>query len=213
MAYGAGGHNYTLDDLVASLKYLPMTRELRQEWQYCNPMYMVLSRVVEVVSGLSMGTFLKDNIWHKLAMNRTWFSLGDVRKAGEGGSLAKGYEWIEENGDDGVKAKGEGRWKEVEYMDAPVISGAGNTISSVLDYAKWLRAFIEQDGPMSKWGFSELRRPRALVTLPGEGWPWDGHSAYSMGWIISVYKGWEVLYHGGGTDGFGTHVLYVPRKR
>ncbi|KAH6645414.1 hypothetical protein BKA67DRAFT_584971 [Truncatella angustata] len=45
--------------------------------------------------------------------------------------------------------------------DQSADEGAGAIISSVLDYAKYLRIMMTEAGPLSKDGHSELRTPRS----------------------------------------------------
>jgi CubicO group peptidase (beta-lactamase class C family) len=52
-----GGPNFTLQDMVHNLRYLPLTAEIRQKWQYCNMMFSVLSLIIEKLSGKWLGTF------------------------------------------------------------------------------------------------------------------------------------------------------------
>jgi CubicO group peptidase (beta-lactamase class C family) len=56
---------------VRSLRYLPLTAGLRERFQYCNMMFGVASHVIETLSGMWLGEFLKREIWGKLGMHGT----------------------------------------------------------------------------------------------------------------------------------------------
>jgi len=43
------------------------------------------------------------------------------------------------------------------------ISGAGSIISNVLDYAKWLKVMMNEEGPISKEGHKELKKSRIVA--------------------------------------------------
>ncbi|MBM3747589.1 MAG: serine hydrolase, partial [Acidobacteria bacterium] len=43
-------------------------------------------------------------------------------------------------------------------------------------------------------------------------WPELGHSAYGMGWVISTYRGFKMVQHGGAIDGFNALVAFLPQK-
>jgi CubicO group peptidase (beta-lactamase class C family) len=65
------GEKRGLRDLVRSLRHLPLTAPLRTKFQYCNMMYVTVSYVIETLTGVWLGDFLKDNIWEPLGMNST----------------------------------------------------------------------------------------------------------------------------------------------
>lgn len=57
--------------MVRSLRYLPLTKGLRERYQYCNVMFVVVSYVVERVSGMWLGDFLRERVWEPLGMKST----------------------------------------------------------------------------------------------------------------------------------------------
>lgn len=138
MSYG--GPEYTADDMIDAMQHLPLTRELRQEWQYCNMMFLVVSRIIEKLSGTTLAKFFKTNIWEPLGMKHTFMGL---EAANATSNLATGYFW-----DNSTKA-----FLPYEYADPVFVSGAGGIITSVSDYAIYLRAMLQQDpailGPSS----------------------------------------------------------------
>ena len=75
------GRNLTLQDLVRTLRYLPITAEIRTRWQYCNMMYMTISHFIETWSGMWLGDFLRTRIYEPLNMTNTFFSLSDAQEA------------------------------------------------------------------------------------------------------------------------------------
>ena len=62
---------YTPKDAVRSIRYLPFTAGLRETFQYCNIMFVVASHVVETLTGMWLGDFLKTEIWGVLGMSAT----------------------------------------------------------------------------------------------------------------------------------------------
>jgi len=73
LSYGGhiDGRKFTPKDLVRSLRHLPLTAEPRTHFQYCNLMYVVVSHVIETLSGKWLGDFLKERIWAPLNMHST----------------------------------------------------------------------------------------------------------------------------------------------
>ena len=65
------GEKRGVRDLVRSLRDLPLSAPLRTKFQYCNMMYVTVSHVIESLTGVWLGDFLKDNIWEPLGMQST----------------------------------------------------------------------------------------------------------------------------------------------
>ncbi|KAL8755096.1 MAG: hypothetical protein Q9199_003885 [Rusavskia elegans] len=198
-----GGSKFGLRDVVRNLRHLPMTAELRLRFQYCNMMYMTLSHVVEVLTGSWLGDVLWDRIWKPLSMTRTYFSFSQAQLAVRNGAaqLSAGHVWNNQTQ----------KYVPVEWMDIPLVSGAGNVISNVLDYAKWLQFLINQAPPLSKAGHLTLRHPRTILDdnpFPG----FTGISAYALGWSVENYRGEPLISHDGGLPGFAAKIGYLPNR-
>lgn len=199
-----GGPNYTVADVVENLRNLPMTREIRQEFQYCNMMFIVLSHVIETITQTWLGTFLLERIWKPLGMDSTFLSLADAEKGANGKLVvARGYFWNNDSKEYGPE----------DYLTTPILSGAGGIISSVADYAKYLRAMMRMDPQiLSQDAYRELRTPRIFDQAnPEDGNPLK-FSAYGLGWQMGIYRGLQVFHHGGSVTGFGTLMAYIPEK-
>ena len=190
-------------DVVRSLRFLPMSAELRTTYQYCNLMFIVASHVIETITGSFLGDVLRTRIWEPLGMRETYFSLSDAKKAvtENGKTLARGYYWEEH-----VQ-----RYLPEPYWDWPAISGAGNIISSVNDYAHYLRAMMDEAPPISSAGHAALRTPRTIVSR--ELYPKTGTATYSLGWGQRQWQGESLMVHDGGLTGFGTRMLYMPWRK
>jgi hypothetical protein len=105
-------------------------------------------------------------------------------------------------------------------------SGAGNTISNVIDYSKWLRELLTHTSPstlssksssnfspkglkhprIQNIDFKELLKARTLVPEDGLPTPFKGPQAYALGWFTGNYRGYEWFEHSGGLDAFATEV-------
>jgi len=168
MAYG--GPNYTATDLIDAMQYLPLTKEIRQEWQYCNMMYLVLSQIVETLSGTALSKFFQTNIWDPLGMSNTFMDMDAAKKTS---NLAKGYYY------DNSTAK----YLAHDYVDPEFVSGAGGIISSVSDYAIYLRAMLQKDlAILDPVSFAELRKARMLIgPMFGPDPIFTGPNSYGLG--------------------------------
>ena len=148
-------------------------------------MFMVLSYVIEVISGISLGDFMHSRIWGPLSMNHTYFSPRDALHYENKSLLAHGYFWDDKTCDYSTEL----------WMDDPIVSGAGNVISSVVDYSKYLRAMLQRAPPMSAQWYHEMRVPRSVVAV--EAPLVVGPAMYTLGWEYLNYRGEEIYEHGG----------------
>jgi CubicO group peptidase (beta-lactamase class C family) len=195
----ADGKQVTPRDIVRNLRNLPMTEEPRVTFYYCNLMYVVLSHVVETVTGSWLGKVLGELIWQPLGMRSTYFDLEDAKKAE--GHLADGYYWDKEGEE----------YKQVDFMGVGEVSGAGGAFSTVLDYAKWVRCLVNETEPLSKKVHDDIKKPRSMgSTAPGGGLE---ISLYSLGWQRTLYKGHVVYTHGGGMHAYGSQVYWLPEAK
>ncbi|KAE8450774.1 hypothetical protein EG329_005687 [Mollisiaceae sp. DMI_Dod_QoI] len=197
-AYGAtsSGQKATLKYIVRSMRHLPLTAEPRTKYQYCNMMYMVAAHIIETVTSCKIGDLMREQIWKPLNMNSTFSSLGDAKKAK--GDLARGYYYSD------------GKYHEVDWMELDQAAGAGNVISSVLDYAKWARAIMDKKTPLSAASLEELFHPRTIMPFEE---PYLVSRMYSLGWQTGIYHGHRFYEHAGGMNAFGTELILFPDKK
>lgn len=198
--------NTTIRDVVRNLRHLPMTAEPRTKWQYCNMMYITITRLIETYTGDRLANILRERIWEPLAMSSTFFSLSDAKAATHtrNASLARGYMWLNRTQE----------YRSISHMDQDAMSGAGAIISNVLDYAKWLRCLMTMAAPLSQTAHYSLRFPRinlppSDVLHPG----FRGVDGYALGWIISNYRGEVMIWHNGVLGGFATMMAYLPQRK
>ncbi|EFY88185.1 penicillin-binding protein, putative [Metarhizium acridum CQMa 102] len=175
-------------DLVRNLCNLPLTAPPRVIFHYCNLMYITLSHVVETVTGRRLKDVLREAVWAPLGMKSTYLDLQEARDAGK--KLAQGYLWNQED-------------KQYMAVFDPIqeSSGAGGIVSSVLDYAKWLKCPLRQTRPFSSLAHGEIRTPRVIY----EAAPAAGYDVtlYGLGWSRTVFHGQAMYSHNGATGAFG----------
>ena len=66
-------------ELVRGLRFMPLSKDLRQEFQYCNLGYLVAGHVVDVLSGASWEDFLRSRLLTPLRMDRSNLSVDELR--------------------------------------------------------------------------------------------------------------------------------------
>src|SRR5579862_4154590 len=65
-------------DIVSRLRFLPLSRDLRQEFQYCNLGYLLAGHVVDVLSGTTWEDFLRGRLLGPLGMGRSNLSVDEM---------------------------------------------------------------------------------------------------------------------------------------
>lgn len=190
----------TSETVVRNLRHLPMTAEPRTRLQYCNLMYITVGYIVERLTGMPLGDFLHSRIWAPLNMTGTYFSLSDARESTH--DLAQGYDW-------------DNRTAEYHTIPHPLsgfAAGAGDIISNVVDYGKWLRSMIHRSPPLSEAGHAAVILPRSIAGPAPEPLG-PGDMTYAFGWMKVMYRGELVIAHDGGIWGFGALALFMPERK
>lgn len=181
---------------VRKLRNLPSTAEPRVVFQYSNMMYVTLSHVIETVTGSWLGDVLRKAIWQPLGMESTFLSYKQARQSGR--QIATGYFWDEEARE----------YVGVETDPVQFSSGAGAIISTAVDYSKWVKCLLQETAPFSAATHEDIRAPR-MLEYPVAARSW-GMRYYGLGWEITTFHGQAVYKHDGGTQNFGTNVMWMP---
>jgi CubicO group peptidase (beta-lactamase class C family) len=168
---------------TGKLDFEPGTR-----WSYSNTGYIILGRVVEKVSGESLGKFFERRLLKPAGMAHSAFEP----KEGEGG-LARGYTAFALGDPEPAPREANG-W----------LGGAGGLCSTATDLAKWDLALIE--GRVLKPSSCHvMTAPRKLAN--------GKVKEYGCGLGIAQRNGEVVLWHGGEVSGYLAHSTMVPRTR
>jgi len=191
----------TPKSVTRKLRNLPLSAPLRAKYQYCNVMYVVATHLVETLTRVSIGNFLRQKIWEPLQMKDTYFGIDDVTDHQALDQLARGYRWDENTIS----------YVQVPWPIQPEGAGAGEMKSTVLDISKFLRCMIHKTNPLSPEAHSELIKPRIITALDEEVKPFHSHPLYALGWEVETYHGETVIGHNGCTNGFASKMLYLPR--
>ncbi len=187
----------TLQEMVRNLRHLPMGSEPRTKWCYSNLMFVVLSHVIETLTGQCLGSALRIWLWKPLGMDNTYLSLNQALASGA--HVARGYFWDEDKR----------QYTPFSRMPTEEISGSGAVITSAADMAKWLRFWIREQAPLTPEAHRNLRHPRISVA-EGDPVPFDTPIMYAQAWQTSSYHGRRFWRHHGGMDAFGALVTFFP---
>jgi CubicO group peptidase (beta-lactamase class C family) len=185
-------------DIVNRLRFLPLSRDLRQEFQYCNLGYLVAGHVVDSLSGITWEDFVRGRLLGPLGMDRSNLSVGEML-ADADHAAAYGHR--------------EGAIVPVPQRPLAAMAPAVGVNSSAGDMARWLLAQLadgQLDGAtvMSAGVASRQHAPHMLAKLPDL--PGLTEYAYGLGWSIGRYRDRRLAMHSGGIDGFQTQCMLLP---
>ncbi|PVH88479.1 beta-lactamase/transpeptidase-like protein [Cadophora sp. DSE1049] len=191
----------TPKSVTRKLRHLPLNRPIRTTYQYSNVMFAVAAHLVETLTGQHLADFLREKIWDPLGMTSTYYAGTDLNERRGTQDVAVGYGYDKEKKE----------YFEIPWPVQPEGRGAGEMISSALDYAEFLKCMINKTGPISEKGHEELVKPR-IVTDEGLK-PFMSHICYALGWETFSYHGELIVGHDGATDGFTSKMIFIPRLK
>lgn len=181
--------------LVDSLKFTPGSA-----YDYLNPSFILLARVVEQNSGKEFTHYMQDNIFAPAGMTSTYYF--DPAVAPD--HTAHGYEPDETEG-----------WKEFDYGEETFFATRpdGGIYSTARDMLRWERALA--DGKIvDPASLKEAYSPQIKVS----GSPWCDYqnrpdTYYGLGWFIDMSNPVaKKVYHTGDNGGFQAYVAKYPSE-
>ena len=194
---------HSRDSLIKRIQYQEPTAGIREKWQYNNFMFLLQGVMIEKLTNTSWENNVKENIFDKLDMKRSNFSVNVMSKDDD---AAVGYE-----------VKKDSIIKKMDYYNIDGMGPAGSINSSVNEMAKWVTTWIYG----GKYNDKEILPP-AYVTeaqtsqmviagaLPQKDHPDIHLSNYGFGWFLASYRGHYRVEHGGNIDGFSASTCFFP---
>lgn len=171
-----------------------------EAFEYSNYGYALLGQAITIASGMSFMDFITHQFLEPLRMTNTTWAAPD--------GMAGGYVWRD------------GEWL-VEPVDGPgAFAAMGGLFSCVADIAKWVSFLMGSANPevlsvASRRDLQVMRTPRPAVRPSGSGHnfaPFPAAYGYGLNAAVSPVLG-PVVWHSGGYPGFGSSMLWLPRRR
>lgn len=154
-------------------------------------MYSAASYMVQVQRGLSFEQAMQKYMYKPVGMDSTCQLLSTLKERGHQDRLAVGYSLL--NGD----------MIPVYPTECPEAQGCGQTLSTVDDIGKWIKALVHAEAPFSKELVAQLIAPRIRQEE-------DSGPFAALGWDILDYCGVTVVMHLGTEAGFQASHFFVP---
>lgn len=186
-------------ELFERLVAFSPNRELRQQFQYNNMMFVTAGHLVATLRGVSWEDTVREQILDPLGMRRSNFTVVDSQADPD---HALPY------------AEREDALERIPFRDISNVGPAGSINSCPEEMARWLLAHLgggEVDGKrlIEASTVREMHTPQMVLgSLPTE--PELAPACYGLGWFIDGYRGHLRIQHGGGIDGFTALVTLFP---
>ncbi len=191
------------DSLLARVKLMRPTADLRMKWQYNNYMYLAQGMIAERMTGKTWEENIRAHFFEPLGMVRSNF---DVKLLAADADAAIGYTVTAK---DSIKA--------LPYYDIRGMGPAGSINSSVLEMANWLKLWVNggQSGqqrllPAAYVSDAMSSHMVSAPGLPGKKHPDIHLDNYGLGWFVGSYRGHYQVEHGGNIDGFSASAAFFP---
>jgi len=198
--------DFTQKDLFNRLRYLEPSQTPRTVFLYNNMMYAGAGYSIELLSGQSWETVVRERILRPLGMNSTTFTIDEMVNTPE-----PGVPYTERR--DSTEL-----YRIPYYSDAIGVAPAGAINSSIVDMSKWLIALmndglLEGQRVLPRAAIRESLAPSIALPNTGletRGWGELLNAAYGMGRWTASYRGHLIAYHGGDLPGFHSQVSTMP---
>ncbi|MGM0407778.1 MAG: serine hydrolase [Bacteroidota bacterium] len=190
---------YSNDEIIKRMHYLPMNRQFRSEFGYQNNMFTLAGEIVYKVTGQSWENFIKQNFLIPLEMNHSRTSSDDF---------------------DGTESIALPHFNDSTMNPYYFVGGkpAASIWSNPRDLANWVNMFLnkgERKGNqiLSPEIIKTLTSPATILPVSEERESFGIHfRAYASGWFTYDYSGHKIIDHGGSMPGFISKVAFIPEK-
>lgn len=173
----------TFGQIMARIQGKPLDFPPGSRWSYSNTGYVLLGRVIEVVSHESYEHYVKAHLLAAAGMNQTTTVAEEAHVPG----MAKGYRHAD------------GKLEPAPIIHDTVGGAAGNLVSTVADLEHWNVALRN----------GKIVRPAdyALMATPAA-----GSTDYGLGLFVDTLDEQPRIGHTGGSFGFTTSNQYFPKQ-
>jgi len=197
-------HNTALtsDKLLGQMAHLESSAPLRAKWQYNNNMYILSGLAIEKVAGKGFEEYLEQRIFAPLDMRRSTFSPTRAR--------------ADDNHMGGVEVLN-GKTANVQmFRNTRLLNPAGGVYSTVNDLTHWMLVHLS-DG---KFRDKQIIQPATLADMHRTNMvtgatvrePEVVPTGYGLAWFTDIYRGQQMVSHGGNLPGTSTLVTLIPER-
>ena len=156
-----------------------------EKYLYCNSGYYLLGLIIEQVSGQSYEDYLVEHVYEPAGLKHTYYDRTGriIRHRAQGYDLSGG------------------ELANTRYLSMALPYAAGSLASTVVDLLAWQQAL--NDG--------KVVSRESLEQMTTAGTLNDGNEIdYGFGLALGQRSGQPMISHGGGINGFRSHLAYYP---
>ncbi len=179
----------TTIELVESFQNDPPDFDPGARWEYNNSGYFLLGAIIEQVSGTTYDDYLSKTFFKPLKMKNTGIHSATSIIRNE----AYGYSFLG------------GRSEKALNWDMSRAGGAGAMYSTVADLDIWLQELFS-GRVISAESLAAALTPTIIETDSLD-------TKYGFGWFVDTHRGLRRVSHGGGLQGYSSHVAYYPDQK
>ena len=177
----------TFNQLVSTAAAKPLAFLPGTQYVYSNTNYLILGRVVEITTGQTWESFIKQNLFAPAGMTET----ATIAEESQLVDMAHGYVYVK------------GQVTESKPLSESWVSSAGGIVSTTEDLKKWGEALVS--GQIVASADYELLATSAKLS--------DGtKSGYGFGLRIDRFEGQPRVWHGGNTSGYDGNDQFFPAQ-
>ena len=184
----------TLEQLVARFQDLPLDFEPGKHFKYSNSGYVLLTQLLETLSGQPYADYVQTHLFEPLGMDNTGYELPRAVIP----QLAQGYIFI-----------GPDTYLQAEPIDMSLPQGAGglySTLADLMAWNAWLYGSHADEKILNAAAVKQLLNPVIFMDLDRDG----PDARYGYGLVHDSYLNRVLVHHNGGIPGFRSVLAYYP---
>ncbi len=201
------GSDLSREEIIHRIRFIEPVTSFRSKYEYQNIMYLVAGQIIKAVSGKTWDKYVEERVFVPLGMDNsstTYTALINHSNA------AKPFALLD------------GKLTAIEYRSYDNCGPAGSMNSSATDLAKYMIMFLN-NGKVNSYQLisenqlEEMFAPQTMISTikfpPGMEFANPSYEAHGLGCFILEYRGYKVVYHPGGVDGFRCLLTMIPEKK
>jgi CubicO group peptidase (beta-lactamase class C family) len=198
--------NYTAEEVVQKVKYVPQAYSFRSGYGYSNLMFITAGEVIRAVTGMAWHEYAREQFFNPLGMDRTITSTDDLPSQG---NFATPHKPVDDKN------------QPIPWVNWDNMGAARGIISSTTDMAQWIK--MNLNGGIFNGDTILPANQQNLLWTPHNNYvmsqaakefiPGRHFNGYGLGWGTFDYYGRQVVTHSGGYDGMYSRVVLVPDEK
>lgn len=202
-------NDFTRQDILHGLQFLPLTTSFRAKYAYDNLMYVLAGELTERVAGLPWEQFVEQQLMQPLGMDYCF--AGPVPEHAQL-HLAQPHA-IVDNTPTVVRR---------DTADSIIPSApAGGIRCSVQSLTQWMKMQLNSGTLTTDSGevelisaetHNEMWSPQTIMPVGNRAFAWDNthFSAYGLGWRLNDFDGYFRVHHTGSLHGMYSYLSFLP---